>query len=60
MTLPEDGIRRSMVGLDIMTFYLFNSLVGLADVFVLDVDHRIDEVFSPERAETVFPTKAGE
>src|SRR5579859_3777185 len=43
-----------------MTFNFLNDLVRLANLLVLDVDHRIDEMLPLEWAETILPAKAGE
>ena len=48
------------VGLDIVTFDLFENLVGLVDLLVFDVENGIDEMLVLQRPEPVFETEAGE
>src|SRR5215470_462111 len=44
MLLPQNCVRNSLIGLDVVPLYLFQDLVRFADLLVLDVEHRIDQV----------------
>src|ERR1700730_4574006 len=43
-----------------MAFDFLQNLIGSVLLLVLNVDHRIDEMFSLEYAEAIFPAKARE
>ena len=48
------------MSLDVVTFDLFQDLVGAADLLVLKVEHGIDEVLALEKTNAVLPAEAGE
>src|SRR5229473_11063 len=41
-----------------MTFDLFEKLVRAVDMFIFDVENRIDEMFPAERPKAIFPSDA--
>jgi hypothetical protein len=57
---PADRDRLRMVGFDVVADDFLEHFVGTVDVFVFDVQDRVDRVLVPERAEAVLPAKPGE
>src|SRR5580700_4357999 len=60
MFFPRECVGVRIVGLAVMTFDFLQNLVRTADVFVLDIQDRIDEVLVPQRADAVLPAEPGE
>src|SRR5450755_1929388 len=59
--LPSgDGVGIEPVFLDIVAFHFFQNFVGAADVFVFDIDDRIDEMLVLERTKAILPAEPGE
>src|SRR5579864_8159931 len=60
VSLARDGIGYGVVRLDIVAFHFLDNLVGFADLLVLEVEYRVDEVLTLEQAQAILPAEASE
>src|SRR5205823_2429681 len=58
--LARESVRLGKVSFDIVTFVFFQYLVGAADLFVLEIKHRVDEMLALQQPKTVLQPEAGE
>src|SRR5580693_2566311 len=60
MPLSQDSVGRRMIGFHVVAFYLLHDLVGFADLLVLDVKHRVDDMLAAEQTKAIFQSEPGE